>query len=149
MSNRLIARNLSSKSTNGDTNTTNGAVNQTNISTLQRLRVVFRDYGTCAIIFHIAVSLLSVGCWYMVVESGIDIKTWMQKIGFSEKFLQSVFTTSAGTFIVAYAIHKTTAIPRAMLTISVTPLIVRHLRRIGWMRKPVVAASASPKVSKP
>ena len=71
----------------------------------------------------------------------------MEKVGFSEKFIQSVFTTSAGTFLIAYALHKTTAIPRAMITISVTPLIVRYLRRVGWMKKPITV-SATAKVPK-
>lgn len=40
----------------------------------------------------------------------------------------------AGTFVVAYAIHKATAPLRIGLTLTVTPLIVNYLRRKGLMK---------------
>lgn len=73
MSNQsLITRHLSSKSTNDNIKTSNNNQNsdpdQKNMSALKRLRIVFRDYGTTGVAFHIVTSLLSLGCWYMAVQ---------------------------------------------------------------------------------
>lgn len=41
-----------------------------------------------------------------------------------------------GTFVVAYAVHKCFAPLRIAATLTATPLIVRHLRRIGILKPP-------------
>ena len=67
----LLSRHLSTKSTDDNIKTDNSETSgqdQKNTSAMQRLRVVFRDYGTIGITFHIAISLISVGCWYMAVK---------------------------------------------------------------------------------
>lgn len=40
----------------------------------------------------------------------------------------------AATFIVAYAVHKVFAPVRIAITLTATPFIVRHLRKIGVLK---------------
>lgn len=47
----------------------------------------------------------------------------------------------AATFVVAYAVHKVFAPARIAVTLTATPFIVRHLRKIGFLKPP------KPKVS--
>lgn len=42
----------------------------------------------------------------------------------------------AATFVVAYAVHKVFAPARIAVTLTATPFIVRHLRRIGFLKPP-------------
>lgn len=47
----------------------------------------------------------------------------------------------AATFVVAYAVHKVFAPARIAVTLTATPFIVRHLRRIGFLKPPKTRTS--------
>lgn len=47
----------------------------------------------------------------------------------------------AATFVVAYAVHKVFAPARIAVTLTATPFIVRHLRKIGFLKPPKVKVS--------
>jgi len=102
-----------------------------------RLKIVVQEYGATAIVFHVSISLTSLGICYAAVKSGIDVHAALQKIGVSPKVSDSTVATEASTFVVAYACHKVFAPLRMLMTITCTPLIVRKLRRMGFMKEPV------------
>jgi len=70
-------------------------------------------------------------------SSGIDVQAALQKIGLSSKVTDSSVATEASTFVVAYACHKVFAPLRMLMTITCTPLIVRKLRKIGFLKEPL------------
>lgn len=47
----------------------------------------------------------------------------------------------AATFVVAYAVHKVFAPARIAVTLTATPFIVRHLRKIGFLKPPKTKVS--------
>ena len=47
----------------------------------------------------------------------------------------------AATFVVAYAVHKVFAPARIAVTLTATPFIVRHLRKIGFLKSPKIKVS--------
>lgn len=47
----------------------------------------------------------------------------------------------AATFVVAYAVHKVFAPARIAVTLTATPFIVRHLRKIGFLKPPKAKVS--------
>jgi len=102
-----------------------------------RLKLVVAEYGTTAIVFHVTISLTSLGICYAAVKSGIDVQAALQKIGLSSKVTDSSVATEASTFVVAYACHKVFAPLRMLMTITCTPLIVRKLRKIGFLKEPL------------
>jgi len=51
--------------------------------------------------------------------------------------LESKIATGAGTFVIAYAVHKVFAPVRMATTLAATPLIVRYFRRAGFLKQPV------------
>lgn len=61
----------------------------------------------------------------------------LSTIGVSENLLKSSVTTGASTFVVAYAVHKVFVPVRIAITLSATPFIVRYLRKVGLLSKPV------------
>lgn len=65
-------------------------------------------------------------------SSGLDITTILEYLNLGN--LASKATTSAGTFVVAYAIHKVFLPVRVGITLTATPFIVRYLRRIGILK---------------
>ena len=53
-----------------------------------------------------------------------------------EKISGSEFAAGAGTFVVAYAVHKVFAPVRISITLTSTPFIVKHLRAKGILKTP-------------
>ncbi|KAI2663959.1 Protein phosphatase 1 regulatory inhibitor subunit 16B [Labeo rohita] len=82
-------------------------------SKTQQLRKVFKEYGAVGVSFHIGISLISLGMFYLAV---------------------SRMAAGTSTFVLAYAVHKLFAPVRISITLVSVPLIVRHLRKTGLFR---------------
>ncbi|XP_067314313.1 protein FAM210B, mitochondrial [Pseudorasbora parva] len=100
----------------------------------QQLRKVFKEYGAVGVSFHIGISLISLGIFYLAVSSGLDVAALLCKLGFSESVVQSKLAAGTSTFVLAYAVHKVFAPLRISITLVCVPLIVRHLRRTGLFK---------------
>jgi len=111
------------------------------LTTKEKLKRAVRDYGATVLVFHITMSLMSLGFFYLLVSSGLDVVALLAKIGVSENVLKSTITAEASKFVVAYAVHKVFAPLRITITLTATPLIVRKLRSMGILKQAVKAKS--------
>ncbi|XP_009958008.1 PREDICTED: protein FAM210B, partial [Leptosomus discolor] len=102
----------------------------------QQLKQVFKEYGAVGVSFHVGISLVSLGIFYLAVSSGVDMTAVLFKLGFSESSLQSKMAAGTSTFVLAYAIHKLFAPVRISITIVSVPFIVRYFRKIGFFKPP-------------
>nr|XP_027802160.1 protein FAM210B, mitochondrial isoform X1 [Marmota flaviventris] len=102
----------------------------------QQLKKVFQEYGIIGVSLHIGISLISVGLFYMVVSSGVDMSSILLKLGFQESLVPSSVATSTSTFVVAYAIHKLFAPVRISITVVTVPFLVRYFRKVGLFKPP-------------
>lgn len=102
----------------------------------QQLKKIFQEYGTVGVSLHIGISLISLGIFYMVVSSGVDMSAVLLKLGFEESLVQSKMAAGTSTFVVAYAIHKLFAPVRISMTLVSVPLIVRYFRKVGFFKPP-------------
>nr|XP_029507868.1 uncharacterized protein LOC115122759 isoform X2 [Oncorhynchus nerka] len=105
-------------------------------SKAQQLKKVFKEYGAVGVSFHVCISLMSLGMFYLAVSSGIDMAAILYKIGFSESLLQSRLAAGTSTFVLAYAVHKLFAPLRISITLVSVPLLVRYLRKTGLFKTP-------------
>lgn len=105
----------------------------------QQLKKVFKEYGAVGVSFHIGMSLMSLGMFYLLVSSGIDMAALLCKVGFSEDIVQSKMAAGTSTFVLAYAIHKLFAPVRISITLVSVPLIVRYFRKTGLFKPPTPA----------
>ncbi|OCT62406.1 protein FAM210B, mitochondrial [Xenopus laevis] len=103
---------------------------------MKQLKKVFKEYGAVAVSFHVAISLVSLGIFYVIVSSGVDITSLLSKVGFSEAVVQSKLAAGTSTFVLAYAIHKLFAPARISITLVSVPFIVRYLRKVGLFKPP-------------
>lgn len=69
--------------------------------------------------------------------SGVDVQAAIAYLGIKQA---SKTAAGAGTFVIAYGCHKVFAPVRLAITATATPVIVRYLRQLGWMRKPLPAS---------
>ncbi|XP_015422023.1 PREDICTED: protein FAM210B, partial [Myotis davidii] len=102
----------------------------------QQLKKVFQEYGAVGVSVHIGISLVSLGTFYMVVSSGVDMSAILLKLGFKESLVQSKMAAGTSTFVVAYAIHKLFAPVRISITLVSVPLLVRYFRKVGFFKPP-------------
>lgn len=100
----------------------------------QKLQAAVKDYGSVALVFHISISLISLGICFLVVYSGIDLSYFTQKWGNSDG---AAAAGVAAQFVVAYAIHKTLAPGRIAVTLGSVPVIVKYLRKKGLIKHPM------------
>uniref|UniRef100_UPI0037E917EF protein FAM210B, mitochondrial n=1 Tax=Semicossyphus pulcher TaxID=241346 RepID=UPI0037E917EF len=105
----------------------------------QQLKKVFKEYGAVGVCFHISISLMSLGMFYLLVSSGIDMAALLCKVGFSESVVRSKMAAGTSTFVLAYAIHKLFAPARISVTLVSVPLIVRYFRKTGLFKPPTPA----------
>nr|XP_046239176.1 protein FAM210B, mitochondrial [Scatophagus argus] len=108
-------------------------------SKTQQLKKVFKEYGAVGVSFHIGISLMSLGMFYALISSGIDMAALLCKLGFSEAVVQSKMAAGTSTFVLAYAIHKLFAPVRISITLVSVPLIVRYFRKTGLFKPPTPA----------
>jgi len=100
----------------------------------QLVRAV-RDYGATVVVFHVAISLASLGFFYLVVSSGVDVVGLVQKVPYVGTQLgASSVAAGASTFVMAYAVHKVFAPVRISITLTAAPFIVQRLRAKGILR---------------
>lgn len=70
----------------------------------------------------------------------MDVIGILGKVGVAKSLLESKIATGASTFVIAYAVHKLFAPARIATTLAASPLIVRYLRHIGFLKHPVSKA---------
>ncbi|XP_043276237.1 uncharacterized protein [Venturia canescens] len=106
------------------------------LTNAEKLKKAVKDYGSTVIVFHIGISLISLGACYLAVSSGIDFGSLVKMIsnGGSER-LESAMANSS-TFLIAYAVHKIFAPIRISITLGATPFLVRYLRSVGVLKIP-------------
>ncbi|XP_036085146.1 protein FAM210B, mitochondrial isoform X2 [Rousettus aegyptiacus] len=92
----------------------------------QQLKKIFQEYGAVGVVLHIGISLVSLGIFYAVVSSGVDMSAILLKLGLTESLVQSKVAAGTSTFVVAYALHKLFAPVRISITLLSVPLIVRR-----------------------
>jgi len=118
------------------TETTTGSA-ATPANQAQRMKQAVKEYGATVIVFHTCISLTTLGIAYAAVSSGLDVVGLLTKLGVGQSILESKLATGASTFVIAYACHKVFAPARMATTLVCVPLIVRYLRRIGFIKHPV------------
>ncbi|NWH39837.1 F210B protein, partial [Chloropsis hardwickii] len=102
----------------------------------QQLRQIFKEYGAVGVSFHVGISLVSLGIFYLAVSSGVDMSGLLLKLGFSEASLQSRMAAGTSTFVLAYAVHKLFAPVRISITVVSVPFLVRYCRKAGLFKPP-------------
>ncbi|XP_043640692.1 uncharacterized protein LOC122611575 [Drosophila teissieri] len=97
------------------------------LSKSERLKRAFKEYGAPIVGFHVGISLISLGGFYVLVSSGINLVPALEFIGIASPAIVEKVATGS-TFIVAYAVHKVFAPARISITLGSVPLIVRYIR---------------------
>ncbi|XP_043663154.1 protein FAM210B, mitochondrial [Drosophila teissieri] len=99
----------------------------------EQLKRAFKEYGATIVVFHVVISVISLGGFYALVSSGINLVPILEYLGVgSSAFAEKVATGS--TFVVAFAVHKIFAPARISITLGTTPFIVRYLRSKGFLK---------------
>ncbi|CEG45381.1 Predicted membrane protein [Plasmopara halstedii] len=112
---------------------------QTTQSWRQRAKTFAIEYGRVGVCTHVVLSLLSFSFIYVGVSSGLNVSAILESLGLSTLASETA-TKSTGSFLITYTLFKLLAPIRWPLTCTVTPVVLRSLRRKGFM----LAATNSP-----
>ncbi|XP_041988197.1 uncharacterized protein LOC121739717 [Aricia agestis] len=105
--------------------------NNPSLSTKDKFKKAIKEYGSTVIVFHVTISLISLGGCYLLVSSGVNVQAILTYFNLAET---NTIASNAGTFVIAYGVHKVFAPARIAITLTATPFIVRYLRKIGFIR---------------
>lgn len=100
----------------------------------EKLKKAAKEYGSVLIVFHVGISLISLGTVYFFISNGVDVQQWIEWLGLSKADNNTKIVAGASQFIIAYAIHKSFAPVRISITLVSVPFIVRYLRSKGIMK---------------
>lgn len=106
----------------------------TDLTTREKFKKAAKEYGSVLIVFHVGISLISLGTMYFFISTGVDVQQWISWMGMSGADNNTKIVAGASQFIIAYAIHKSLAPVRISITLVSVPLIVRYLRAKGIMK---------------
>ncbi|TMW57371.1 hypothetical protein Poli38472_003296 [Pythium oligandrum] len=111
----------------------------------ERAQTFALEYGRVGVCTHIVLSIFSFSVIYVGVSSGVDVSGLLESVGFSPKnSTQDSAANSAGSFLIAYTVYKLLSPVRWPLTFAVTPVVMRALRRRGYMLPKPVKPHGSP-----
>ncbi|XP_044317412.1 uncharacterized protein LOC108043140 isoform X2 [Drosophila rhopaloa] len=97
----------------------------------EQLKRAFKEYGVSIVAFHVGISLISLGGFYVLVSSGINLVPVLEFLGIASPAIAEKVATGS-SFVVAYAVHKVFAPARISITLGAIPFIIRYLRSKGF-----------------
>lgn len=115
----------------------------TPLSWRERAKTFALEYGRVGVATHIVLSTLSFSTIYVVVSSGVDVTSLLHSLGWEPTTSDST-TNSAGSFLIAYTLYKVLSPVRWPMTFAVTPVVLRALRRRGYMLAPTSPPKSPP-----
>ncbi|GFR74205.1 protein FAM210B [Elysia marginata] len=107
---------------------------QAQLTQRQKLQRAVKEYGSTVIVFHVTISLASLGFFYLLVSSGLDVAGFLLRLDIGGEMLKSKLAAGTGSFVLAYAVHKVFAPVRIATTLTASPFIVRYLRKVGFLK---------------
>lgn len=90
---------------------------------------LLKKYGTAYLATSITLALISYALCYLLVSTGVDVASLLEKVGIQS----TAAAANTGTAAIAYAVHKAASPIRFPPTVVLTPVVA------GWLgKKPVV-----------
>ncbi|KAK5579703.1 hypothetical protein RB653_009389 [Dictyostelium firmibasis] len=97
------------------------------LSTGEKIKYMFKKYGKLALIVHFGIYFLTMGGFYILFSSGVDINHALDFLHIP----RNAVNPSLGAFAVAFACTKISTVVRTPLTLIIVPLLARYLSRAG------------------
>ncbi|KAM9993751.1 hypothetical protein ACTFIZ_011710 [Dictyostelium cf. discoideum] len=97
------------------------------LSTGEKIKYMFTKYGKLALIVHFGIYFATMGSFYVLFSSGVDINNALDFLHIP----RNAVNPSLGAFAVAFACTKISTVVRTPLTLIIVPLLARYLSRAG------------------
>ena len=96
----------------------------------EKIKLLFERYGMSAAIVYFTFSTITLSSSITAVYLGVDVESKLQQVfGYFGLNASDYLSGAAGTFVVAYSLHKLFLPLRATLTVGLTPRTAKYLRR--------------------
>ncbi|ELT94887.1 hypothetical protein CAPTEDRAFT_124512 [Capitella teleta] len=102
-----------------------------------KLKRMIAEYGVTVVVVHMTSCLSQLGISFFAVYMGLDIAGCLKSIGINSSLLDSQMASGAAwSFAIAYIAYKILFPLRFGITLTVTPVLVKFLRRRGFIKPP-------------
>ncbi|KAN0038214.1 hypothetical protein ACTA71_000386 [Dictyostelium dimigraforme] len=95
------------------------------LSTGEKIKYMFKKYGKLALIVHFGIYFATMGGFYILFSSGVDINNVLDFLHIP----RNAVNPSLGAFAVAFACTKISTVVRTPITLITVPLLARYLSR--------------------
>ncbi|CAL1685746.1 unnamed protein product [Lasius platythorax] len=106
------------------------------VSVFQKMKQMTKDYWHVLIPVHIITSIGWVAIFYIAIRNGVDIAQLLEYMNFSEKYIDLVRNSSAGSWAITYALYKIFTPLRYTVTVGGTTMAIRYLSKLGYGKAP-------------
>ncbi|XP_076167315.1 protein FAM210A-like isoform X2 [Ptiloglossa arizonensis] len=118
------------------------------MSLFAKMKQMTKDYWHILVPVHIITSLGWTAIFYLTIKNGVDIGKLMELMNFSDKYLNMVRNSDAGTWALTYALYKIFTPLRYTVTIGLTTMAIKHLSKSGYV-KPLPFGKQAQAIPKP
>ncbi|CAN0044987.1 unnamed protein product [Phaeothamnion confervicola] len=94
----------------------------------QAMKVLLKRYGTVAIALHAGIFATTLGSFWAAMRYGVDVAAVMERVPLLR---HTPLDPHASTLAVAYAATLVTGPPRAVLTLTTTPVVAKRWWRFS------------------
>jgi len=99
----------------------------------QRFKVAYKQHGKILIGVHLATSTVWFGSFWYLVHNGVDVVSFLERLGVSERILNPVKSSGAGDIAIAYLLYKVATPARYTVTLGGTNFVIKYMRKTGKM----------------
>ncbi|EFA82555.1 hypothetical protein PPL_04243 [Heterostelium album PN500] len=96
-----------------------------NLSTPEKIKYLFKQYGLLAVVVHFSIYGATLGGLYLALSNGVDVEQVFTYFGIE----QTKLGKGLGVFALAFALTKLTGVVRVPLTLILVPVLSRYIRR--------------------
>ncbi|XP_060798402.1 uncharacterized protein C18orf19 homolog A [Neoarius graeffei] len=102
----------------------------------QRFKRTFKQYGKVMIPMHLLTSCMWFSGFYYATMKGVNVVPFLEHVGLPDKLMKLLENSQSGYALTAYAMYKIATPVRYTLTLGGTSLLVKYLRKHGYMPTP-------------
>jgi hypothetical protein len=101
---------------------------------VKKFKKMFKEYWYVFVPVHVATSSVWLGTFYLMLKSGVDIVSFLQYVGTSQRILDYMSDSEAGYYALSYACYKIASPLRYTITVAGTTLTISKLKDTGYLK---------------
>ncbi|OAD61134.1 Angiotensin-converting enzyme, partial [Eufriesea mexicana] len=104
------------------------------VTLFQKMKQMTKDYWHILMPIHLMTSVCWITIFYITMKSGVDIANILEYMHCNQKYIETLKSSNAGSWALAYLLYKILTPLRYTVTIGFTTMVIKRLRKYGMMK---------------